>query len=718
MQQLVVTAQDGSVATYTLGPLTVIGRHPDCEVVLSDPMSSRRHCKIEKIGANFFVEDNNSANGTIFNSEPLKTRRTCNLGDVIQIGLTRLVLTTEDVPKTQGDFNSSLPMVSLKEDRPEEAPNFDFTIAAGGQAVSEAEESSADLSQLKRVTQRLKVLLDLGKSLGSTLNPRTVLQTCLDKLFSDVFTQAARGFILLYGPDGQLPQIIVSAGAMPDDLAGRKGPLSVSRVRNAAIGEEHEVKVSKTVVNRVRTQRQAVLVSDAAGDANYSPAMSMAQLEINSVMCAPLIAGTEDLGIIYIDTKDSRRRFGPDDLSLMNSISGQLAVVIKNAELARHAAQEAASRQNLQRFLSPHLVDQIIRGEVTVELGGSLKFGTVFFSDIVGFTRMASQMRPGDVVAFLNRYFQVMQEIIFSRGGTVDKTGGDQIMAFWGVLVETPQSAAAAATAALEMQNAMLVLNRKLASDANLVKPPESLGHGIGLNTGEFIAGNIGSERKIEFTVIGNAVNLAQRLESSAGRGQVFIGQGTFEAIRNRAIAVRMPELPMKNVPVPIAVYSLRGIIPPGDPDSGMTARIQPNAEQLLLSLPCHLKLQAAPGVDALVVRVRISVQEKSAQLQVLSERPLLKGTQVEIEWRVQEKPSLPGMWATVDKTFGSASESGQSTEAILVESAEHPPFEGPSGHDTMVLHVPELPDELITLLRPGVLIPTDLSSFEQVIRV
>ncbi|MCW8133863.1 MAG: FHA domain-containing protein, partial [Planctomycetota bacterium] len=586
MSELVVTAPDGTVARYNLGNITTIGRHPDCEVVLTDPMSSRRHCKIERIGAQYFVEDNNSANGTVLNGEPLRSRRPYNAGDTIQIGLTKMVLNETAKAAGKGAFDPTLSVVSLREDIAEAAPNFDFTMAAGGGAVSADEESTSDLTQLKRVTSRLKILLDLGQSLGSTLAPRKVLQTGLDKLFFDVFPQAERGFILLYGPNGELPSSIVTEEAQGSDaLEGRKGPLSVSRVRNEVDGEEGQVKVSSTVVSRVRTQRQAVLVSDAASDAAYNPAMSMARLEIRSVMCAPLVIGSEDLGIIYIDTKDNTKRFAPDDLNLLNALSGTLAVVIKNAELARHAAAEAATRENLQRFLSPHLVDRIIKKEMTVDLGGSMKKGTVFFSDIVGFTRMAGKMRPADVVALLNRYFRVMQEIIFSRGGTVDKFGGDQIMAFWGVLVNTPNAAASAATAALEMQNAMLVFNRELARDESIVKPPEPLGHGIGLNTGEFIAGNIGSERKIEFTVIGNSVNLAQRLEATAGRGQVFVGQGTYESVAERALVFHMPDASVKNVEEPIAIYSIRGIVPPSSGPSdqvGMTARVEPSAEQMI----------------------------------------------------------------------------------------------------------------------------------------
>ena len=382
MPELVVTLPDGSITRYRMDRVAVIGRHPECEIVLTDPMSSRKHCRVERSESGYFIEDNGSANGTILNGEALRGRKPFKLGDVIQIGFTRLAFKEEAdglqaVPARPNLQDPSLSIVSLKEDVAETAPNFDFTMAAGGLAITADEESTSDLTQLKRVTQRLKLLVDMGQALGLALLPRKVMQSCLDKLF-EVFPQVERGFVLLLGPDGALPSTIAAETEIQDAIAGRKGPVSVSKVRHPGTGEENEVKVSRTVVKRVLTQRQSVLVSDAAGDADFSPAMSMAKLEIRSVMCTPLVSGSENLGILYLDTKDSAHRFGPDDLNLLTAVSGQLAMVIKNAELARNAAAEAATRANLQRFLSPHLVDLILKKELNVELGGSNKHGTVF----------------------------------------------------------------------------------------------------------------------------------------------------------------------------------------------------------------------------------------------------------------------------------------------------------------------------------------------------
>ena len=192
--------------------------------------------------------------------------------------------------------------------------------------------------------------------------------------------------------------------------------------------------------------------------------------------------------------------------------------------------------------------------EIDLEVGGRSCVGTAFFSDIIGFTRMSERLKPAEVVDQLNRYLHVMEEIIFRHGGTVDKFGGDSIMAFWGVLVERKGDILNAVTAAMEMQNALFYFNYTVGGE--LLETP--LGMGIGLNTGEMVAGNMGSDQKIEFTVIGDAVNTAQRIESTAGHGQVFVSEATHKQVRKQVSAVKLPPVEVKNKSGLVQMYSIR----------------------------------------------------------------------------------------------------------------------------------------------------------------
>ncbi len=179
-----------------------------------------------------------------------------------------------------------------------------------------------------------------------------------------------------------------------------------------------------------------------------------------------------------------------------------------------------------------------------------------------------------------------MQQLVFRRGGSVDKCAGDQIMAFWGVLGDQADYAAHAVTAGIEMQIALFEFNRDEPVRSGFALPPGGLAHGIGLHTGKVCAGNIGGSQKIEFTVIGDVVNVANRIESAAGRGQVFVSESTWMAIAARAFGFKLPPVSMRNVRQCPALISVRGIVPPGV----SVANFQ--RQEMLLNMPCDIPFE------------------------------------------------------------------------------------------------------------------------------
>ncbi|MGD0094783.1 MAG: adenylate/guanylate cyclase domain-containing protein, partial [Planctomycetota bacterium] len=546
--EIVVTAPDGSSTRYPLGAIALIGRHFECQVKLDDPMASRKHCKVERTPAGtFIVEDNHSNNGTLLNGEPLQANVPVPLhgGDTITVGETTLRLELAEPEEDKG------PPSAVKLEDEEVA--LSFVQNAKVQAVSEAEIVSQDVNTLKSVAKRLKFLVEMGQALGSSLGLPKLLNTCIDKLF-EVFPQADRAAAVIYGPDGSLPPLVTPESDQDSELAQRKRGLALDVLR-ATGASQGAFRISRTVVNQVRSQHISVLMEKGG---------SMSLIDIASGMCSPLLAGEKDLGLLYLETRKAHQAFTQDDLGIMTALAGQIAVVVSNSDLAREAAAQAAYREQLSRFLTPQLVDQMLKGTVTPDLGGTEKKGTIIFSDIVGFTKLSAKMSPKDVMTLLNRYFTVMQNIIFRLGGSIDKCAGDNIMAHWGVLGDVPTPTACAVTAAVEMQNALFTFNRDEAQKKEIALPPTPLGHGIGLNTGKLCAGNIGSEHKIEFTVIGDPVNVSARLEGLAGRGNIFVGALCWEEVKDVAFCIRMPDCTLKNVEKPKPVFSVRGIIPHG----------------------------------------------------------------------------------------------------------------------------------------------------------
>ena len=177
---------------------------------------------------------------------------------------------------------------------------------------------------------------------------------------------------------------------------------------------------------------------------------------------------------------------------------------------------------------------------------------TVLFADIRGFTRISEHAPPEKIVNLLNRYFSAMTDIIFAHGGTLDKYLGDGLMALFGAPTVTPKDAANAISAAVAMQRRMLSINDELHKEGF----PE-IGIGIGLHTGEVTVGYIGSERRSEYTAIGDTVNTAARLESNAKGGEILVSEVTAKAARSRYQLTSREPITVKNREQPVPLYQV-----------------------------------------------------------------------------------------------------------------------------------------------------------------
>ena len=174
-------------------------------------------------------------------------------------------------------------------------------------------------------------------------------------------------------------------------------------------------------------------------------------------------------------------------------------------------------------FLSPGLVEQVVENRVSLKRGGDERRVTIMFADIRGFTSLTERSRAGDVVDLLNDYFDQMVEVIFNHEGALDKFIGDALMAVWGTPVSSEDDAARAIAAARDMLESLQSFNSVRADQAL-----EPIRVGIGLASGVCVAGAIGARRRMEYTVIGDAVNLASRLADVARGGEIVCDEETF----------------------------------------------------------------------------------------------------------------------------------------------------------------------------------------------
>ncbi len=236
------------------------------------------------------------------------------------------------------------------------------------------------------------------------------------------------------------------------------------------------------------------------------------------------------------------------------------ALAFTEATITRYATEGREKRQyrkTLMKYLSPQLVETIMEDFNWGELRAEKRDLTVLFSDVRGFTTFSEKFPPETVIATLNEHLNMMVSVIFKHQGTLDKFVGDCVMAFWGAPLSQPNHAELAARAALEMIQGLENLNKKWQSEGR-----PTLQIGVGINSGEMLFGNIGSDQRMDFTVIGDSVNLGARLESATKElhASIVISDSTYRQIQDRAKVRPLGEISVKGKAQKIVVYELLGM--------------------------------------------------------------------------------------------------------------------------------------------------------------
>ncbi len=607
-----------------------IGRSTENALTLPDTEVSRQHAVIRTKENYFTVTDLGSANGTMVNGRGLHRLVPQPLyeGDVILISTTKMrfraegqdplsvkktgvgpAMTLGKLSKMQGFGGFSMVLTSETN-----VPSVSATMDASRSIfeIKDVPEGASD--GLIGIVKRLQAMVKVSNSLGALTKPETLLEKIMESIF-DIFPHADRAFIMLR------------------DKASREMVPVLGRTRDGVREMQEEFPVSRTIINMVVEKKQSILSSDAQKDGRFVAQQSIVNLSIRSLMCAPFICKEELLGVISVDTMSGLHAFNSEDLAMLTSIAGQAAIAIKNADLFSAVEKETNLRATLSRYLSKDVVEGVIDGTIPLHLGGEKKYGTVFFCDIVGFTKIAENLKAVEVVKQLNRYFCITTEIITRNKGTLHKFGGDMIMAFWNVMVEDEYAQLNAIRASVEMQSEVWKF------DCDLQKEEQSpLYLGIGCNTGEFAGGNVGGEERMEYTIIGDNVNLAQRIESLAGRWQVFVAESTYVPAAKKCCAVKLPMTQVRGKSVPIQVYSVRGVL----------------CEESILKLSIPVLIVNNEGTTAASgILVKFDLVDKSLELYCSSLPLVSDDKRITIEFDLPELSSMPRFSASVRSMDG-----------------------------------------------------------------
>ncbi|RDV38551.1 FHA domain-containing protein [Bradymonadaceae bacterium TMQ3] len=517
----------GIQRTLVLDNITRIGRHPEQDIQILDRVVSKEHAIIERnIEGHFEVRDGGSRNGTYLNGQLLDAPKLLTHNDTISVGATDIIFYEDPT-----DHRSRNKVTIHSDDLESHVRN---RITQDSRANFLPEGQISDQSALRQDYEKLRIAHELGQSIGVETDLDILLEKILEKAF-EIFP-ADHGVILLRleGTDRLVPMVV----------RGRNEDVNVGDVR-----------ISRTILNEVIEEKQAVLSSDAMMDSRFSGAHSIILGNIRSTMSVPLLLDDRILGVIHLDSKVASGAFTEKDLEILSGFARQAAVLIEHHRLIKQMESEIVAREKLHRLLSPQLVEEVVSGRLELKKGGELRRATVMFADIRNFTAYSERHDPQHIVELLNEYFELMVDVIFKYEGTLDKFIGDEIMAVWGAPISHPDDTERAVRCALEMQQALQAFNsRRQEGDGN------TLSIGIGLNTGQVVAGYMGSTKSMDYTVMGDVVNTASRICSSAGPGEVVVGPLTFGDVAPMVVSEKLPPTRLKGKSEHVDLYRLRSL--------------------------------------------------------------------------------------------------------------------------------------------------------------
>ncbi len=543
-----------------------IGRAKENDIVLNDRRVSRKHAYIHPEQNRFKIVDGYIENGQlhrsvnhIFVNGSMRLDHLLSDGDVILIGESRLEFQIVDrtgdtiigVPPAQ---ETKIPKEEPVAERPKTV-NFDdaplgltqvqlsvneIIGSTSGMSMEGSTATPAEIKDLRRKAKMLELLFEMGRTLGTVLELEEIFEKATDLIF--------RGT-----PADRVVAMLVEEDAAGKPILNSLAPIG-AKTRDASFDKLTErLAVSRTITNKVISERVAILSQDAKTDEQFQGAESIVSQGVRSTICAPMVTPTNVHGVLYADRLDPFAAFSPDHLEMVSAVAALTAITVETVKAHKRLAREEVARANYGRFLPEYVVQQILENPDSFRLGGANQNITVLFADIRGFTAMSEKENPENVVNMLNQYFSAMSEVIFQYGGTLDKYIGDGLMALFGAPTATPADATNAVKAAVAMQRALIDLQRGL-NDAGFA----DLAVGIGLHTGVATVGYIGSERRSEYTAIGDTVNLASRLESNAAGGEILISEATARAAGQVFPLIDRDAITVKNRQQPVAIFEVK----------------------------------------------------------------------------------------------------------------------------------------------------------------
>ncbi len=468
----------------TVGDVQVVGRDVSCDLPILDDAVSRRHAELQLDEDGLRVKDLGSRNGTWLNGARVELAHAV-IGDTVAFGPVRFTLCT----------------VSEALARPAIAST---ALDGAASVVRERAIPSRDRAIVEVAGQRLAALVTLAQKLGGQMPVEQLLERIVDDLFGAF--PADRVAILLPAPTGAME----------------------IRLTRDANGADVLRTVPRAIADGVARRQVALLTHDASADARTAGDSVMRQ-SVRSAMAAPLLGDRHTtIGVLYVDNVHDASAFSDEDLHFLVAFAGIAAAAVERETAAAERRHALRVRENFERYFTPLLAKRISTSTEAMTLGGHRQRVIVLFSDIRGFTAIAESLPPLDLATQLNEYFGAIVDCVFAHDGALDKFIGDAVLAYWGAPEPHADDAVRAVRAAQDMQEALRSLNARWREEGR----PEWHA-GIAMHAGDVFVGNIGSPRRLEYTLIGDTVNITSKLCDLAGPDEILVSEPVRSAIHS-----------------------------------------------------------------------------------------------------------------------------------------------------------------------------------------
>jgi len=551
---------EGEARAIELGGSEItIGRGLDNRLVLADPSVSRGHAVLRRGDDGWTLHDLGSTNGIMINGQPVP-QGVVQPGDTLRIGMVDVAVeaVAMEAPPVEEDPDEGILNATIVR-RLEDMPGF---AAAAG--IGDTGGVPAGTGALRAVKRRALEAAYSNEVFGhlTRLAANLLTTDSLDQVLAEVMDVAFdampvdRGFIFLrpvqHGEGGG---------------GGAAGELVCELARHGERMEPRptvEVPVSRTLLRAVVERGVAVVTPDAVDDRRLAGAESVMVHQVRSALAAPLWSGQSIVGAMLLDSTSRVGDFTEPDVELATALANFAAVAIERIRYAERVEHERSLRARLERYHSPSVIGEVLSRARSGRLEPKQAEVTVLFADLVGFSTYSETAAPEAVAKLLDRFFNDAVEAIFEAGGTLDKFIGDCVMAFFGAPVPQMDHARRGLAAARAIRQAMATWNEERRRDG---EPPVQVR--VALNSGPVVVGEVGAERRVEYTVLGNTVNVAARLEQYAARpGDVVFSAATLAAAQAADEATVPGQVPVDTPPIraePVGPLQLAGLSTPVD---------------------------------------------------------------------------------------------------------------------------------------------------------